>query len=412
MDQKTALKILQSGENCFLTGPAGSGKTHVLNQFIKYAKNDGLVVAVTATTGLASMHLGGQTIHAWSGVGINDYLHPEWISKFSKTKHEQIERTDILIIDEISMMHDFRFDMINQICQEVRKNDQPFGGIQVVLCGDFFQLPPVNRNGSRQGGFVVHSDAWEQLNLQVLYLQKSYRQSDEDFLDILNAIRGGDVRRHHAEKLLSRTNITPTSDDPITELHTTNIDVDKKNQIFLEKIDTESIFHHATTKGKKHQVENLKKSILAPESLELKKGALVMAVRNSLEKKFVNGSLGKIIDFEPETNYPIVEFFSGREVKVTPETWEIKDGEKTTASFCQIPLRLAYAITVHKSQGMTLDSAVIDLSKAFTPGMGYVALSRVKSLDNLYLSGINKTALKTNPEAIVIDEYLKRRTTQ
>lgn len=157
MKQNLALEIMLSGENVFLTGAAGSGKTYTLNQFIKLAKNSGKHVSVTATTGLAATHLGGNTIHAWSGIGIYDHLARNFAEKMSKSRAEIIKDTDILIIDEISMLHDFRLDMVEEICRTIRQNDEPFGGIQVILCGDFFQLPPINRTGSRQGGFVVKS---------------------------------------------------------------------------------------------------------------------------------------------------------------------------------------------------------------------------------------------------------------
>ncbi|HSH55365.1 MAG TPA: AAA family ATPase, partial [Candidatus Limnocylindrales bacterium] len=153
MDQALALEIMLAGEHVLLTGPAGSGKTYVLNEFIRRAKREGKYVAVTATTGLAATHLGGNTIHAWSGMGISDQLHPQFNEHLLKGRRDIIEATDVLVIDEISMLHDFRLDMIDEIARKVRKDDRAFGGIQVILCGDFFQLPPVNRQDGRQGSF-------------------------------------------------------------------------------------------------------------------------------------------------------------------------------------------------------------------------------------------------------------------
>jgi hypothetical protein len=192
----------------------------------------------------------------------------------------------------------------------------------------------------------------------------------------------------------------------MTELHTTNIDVDRINQRKLDELYEDAIEYQAVTTGSANYVENLMRSVLAPELLLLKKGALVMAVRNDPSRKFVNGSIGKVVAFEPGTEYPIVEFLNGKEVTMTPESWELRDGDKKRAGFTQIPLRLAWAITVHKSQGMTLDAARIDLRRAFVEGMGYVALSRVKNLQNLHLMGINKMALKISEEALSIDELL------
>ena len=413
MKQALALEIMLSGENVFLTGAAGSGKTFTLNQFIKLAKNSGKRVSVTATTGLAATHLGGNTIHAWSGIGIYDYLSRKFFEKFPKTRAEIIKNTDILVIDEISMLHDFRLDMVEEICRTIRQNDKPFGGIQVVLCGDFFQLPPINRAGERIGGFVIHSNAWRLAEFTICYLEENYRQKNDELSEILNALRADDLRRKHAQSLLDRIDDEPEFESEdfsknLTELHTTNIDVDKINDQKLAELEGEEFHFVQTATGAKNYVETLQKSVLAPELLRLKKGALVMAVKNAQNRQYVNGSIGEVIDFERSTDYPIVHFRNGKIVTMVPDTWEMRDGEKKRASIMQIPLRLAYAITVHKSQGMTLDAARIDLRKAFSEGMGYVALSRVRSLDRLYLLGINRTALMVSEEAQKIDFKLKK----
>ena len=408
MKQSLALAIMAAGHNVFLTGPAGSGKTFVLNQLIKLKKYEGKHVSVTATTGLAASHLGGSTIHAWSGIGIRDEIGIHFVDNLSKSRREIIDETDILIIDEISMMHDFRFDMIDQIARLVRREpDKPFGGIQVIMSGDFFQLPPVNRADSIEGKFVVFSNAWAELDPVVCYLEEQHRQENDDKLGgILDAMRAQDIRRSHAEALLNRADKLPPEGTIYTELHTVNVDVDSENQAKLERLPGDEIVYSQTTTGSQNYVENLGRSVLAPAELRLKKGALVMAVKNSLDKKYVNGSLGTVIDFDPATEYPIVEFVNGKEVTMQPDTWELRDGDKKRASITQIPLRLAWAITIHKSQGMTLDAAVIDLRKAFVPGMGYVALSRVRSLDSLYLKGINRTALQISETAYDIDDQL------
>ncbi len=412
MKQALALEIMLSGENVFLTGAAGSGKTFTLNQFIKLAKNSGKKVSITATTGLAATHLGGNTIHAWSGIGIYDYLSRKFFEKFPKTRAEIIKNTDILVIDEISMLHDFRLDMVEEICRTIRQNDKPFGGIQVILCGDFFQLPPINRAGGRTSGFAIHSNAWQLAEFTICYLEENHRQKNDELSEILNALRVDNLRRKHAQSLLDRIDIEPNFESNdfsknLTELHTTNIDVDKINEQKLTELEGEEFHFAQTTTGAKNYIETLQKSVLAPELLRLKKGALVMAVKNAQNRQYVNGSIGEVIDFERSTDYPIVQFRNGKIITMVPETWEMRDGEKKRASIMQIPLRLAYAITVHKSQGMTLDAARIDLRKAFSEGMGYVALSRVRSLDRLYLLGINRTALMVSEEARKIDFILK-----
>lgn len=410
MNQGLALEIMLAGESVLLTGPAGSGKTFVLNQFIRLAKHEGKHVSVTATTGLAATHLGGTTIHAWAGIGVHDSIPNGFVDHMAKGRREIIEKTDVLIIDEISMLHDFRLDMVDGVCRLVRKKpDEPFGGIQVIMSGDFFQLPPVNRNDSRAGGFVVNSNVWQELNPTVCYLEEQHRQDDAELSEILNALRAGDLRRRHAEALLARVNEVPDDDD-ITELHTVNIDVDRINEARLEQLTGDEIFYTQVTTGSANYVENLQRSVLAPATLRLKEGALVMAVKNALDRKYVNGSIGTVVAFEQGTEYPIVQFRDGKEVVMQPDTWELRDGDKKRASISQIPLRLAWAITVHKSQGMTLDAARIDLRKAFVEGMGYVALSRVKNLDTLFLHGINRMALAVSEDATHIDGLLRERT--
>lgn len=406
MDQALALEVMLSGENVLLTGPAGAGKTYVLNEFIRAAKKEKKVVAVTATTGLAATHLGGNTIHSWSGIGVHDELPKHFYDNLLKGRIDTIQATDILVIDEISMLHDYRLDMVNEVAKKVRKDDRPFGGIQVILCGDFFQLPPVNREDSRMGGFVVHSNAWQELKPVICYLDEQHRQDDDTFLEVLNALRAGDVRRRHAEALIARVDGADHTTE-MTELHTVNVDVDRINETKLGSIDTEGYEYLMETTGKEGYVEALKRSCLAQERLVLKLGAFVMCIKNSPDKKYVNGSLGTIIGFEDVTHYPIVELRSGKTLTIGFDTWELRDGNKKRASISQIPLRLAWAITVHKSQGMTLDEARIDLRKAFVEGMGYVALSRVRRLENLHLIGINRMALKVSDDALAIDQQLR-----
>jgi ATP-dependent DNA helicase PIF1 len=407
MDQELALEILLNGESALLTGPAGSGKTYVLSQFIKHAKRQGKHVSVTATTGLAATHLSGSTIHSWSGIGIHDKLPKYFYKDMPKGRADTIKKTDVLIIDEISMLHDYRLDMVDQICRSVRETDAPFGGLQVILCGDFFQLPPINRENDQESGFVVNSQVWSDLDPVVCYLSEQHRQDDDKFLDILTALRQADLRRKHVEALLGRQFAEVGE---ATELHTTNVDVDVINTQKLAELAGEEHIYYMTHTGKDNYVESLSRSCLANPELVLKKGALVMCIKNSPDKKFVNGSLGIIIGFEKVSDYPIVELKNGRVITILPETWELRDGDKKRASLTQLPLRLAWAITVHKSQGMTLDAARIDLRRAFVEGMGYVALSRVRSLSTLSLHGINRMALQISPAALEIDKTLRTKT--
>lgn len=413
MTQQEALAILESGQSVLLTGAAGAGKTYLLNQFIRRARADGKSIAVTATTGLAATHLGGATIHAWSGIGVRDALDGMFFHKLSKQRADLITKADVLIIDEISMLHDFRLDMVEEVARTLRGGDRPFGGLQVILCGDFFQLPPVNRSDARQGSFVTQSNVWQNGGFHVLYLEEQYRQSDDTLYSaILNGIRAGQLTRSQLDALQARGRATLDPFTPRTRLLTTNVDVDEINHQHLDELEADEYEYEMETTGSKKYVEQLKKSCLAPEVLRLKRGAIVMMIKNAQDKKYVNGSLGVIEDFEPGTDYPVVKLTNGKEVTVKPESWELVDGDKRRATLTQLPVRLAWAITVHKSQGMTLDSAQIDLSKAFVEGMGYVALSRVRGLKDLILDGMNGMALRTAPLARALDGELRARSNQ
>lgn len=408
MTQEEALKILKSGQNVFLTGPAGSGKTYVLNQYIKYLKKKKIKHGVTASTGIAATHLNGITIHSWCGIGIKDKLDEKDILHIT-SKFELIMRflnNKVLIIDEISMLHAYRLDMVDVVCKAFKRSTEPFGGMQIVMCGDFFQLPPVTR-GNEDGRFAYKSNVWNEMDLKICYLEEQHRQSDDKILKILNDIRTNNVTEETIAYLETRYYKSISGFDTPTKLFTHNIDVDRINNFELEKIKEEPHEYKMTSSGPRELVEVLKKGCLAPENLVLKKGALVMFVKNKFAAGYVNGTLGKVVGFDDE-DHPIVEIKGEKHIYVAAESWAIEEREIVKAQIDQLPLRLAWAITVHKSQGMSLDAAEIDLSKSFVPGMGYVALSRVRTLDGMKLTGLNGTALKVNEEVLEMDEEFKR----
>ena len=236
MTQKEALDILKTGRSVFLTGAAGSGKTYVLREYIEYLKELGADAGITASTGIAATHMGGVTIHSWSGVGIRDSLSKSDIAEIAEKKHvrSKIKNASILIIDEISMLHHFRLDLIDKIIKEIKNSNEAFGGMQVVFCGDFFQLPPVRRAEEPEVYFAFHSKAWQELNLKVCYLSEQHRQSDMEYLKILNAIRENSVSDEIVEILRSRFN--QKSDLDSTKLYSHNKDVDAENDSELSKI--------------------------------------------------------------------------------------------------------------------------------------------------------------------------------
>lgn len=410
MTQQEALAIMNAGISVLLTGAAGTGKTYTLQKFINSAKSQGKNVAITATTGLAATHLSGNTIHSWAGIGVHEELTKEYIESFSKNRQDIINKTDVLVIDEVSMLHDYRLDLVNKVCQIIRNNNAPFGGIQVVLSGDFFQLPPVNKQESRYGSFITNSNIWLEDYFTVCYLEKQYRQKEDRlYEDILNGIRAGQLSMRQIQLLKERENAIFTPFSAVTKLLTTNADVDTINKVQLSEVSGTTVSYAMQFSGNKKYIEQLLRSCLAPQQLELKIGAHVMCIKNSPEKRYVNGSLGIVESFEINTNYPVVMLNNGRLVVISPESWELTDGDKIRATVRQIPLRLAWAITVHKSQGMTLDAAQIDLKNAFVEGMGYVALSRVKDLYSLKLDGFNKISLMVSPVAKKIDSNLREK---
>lgn len=432
MRQSEALTVLGAGANAFVTGAPGAGKTYVLNEFIRQARAQGAEVAVTASTGIASTHINGQTIHSWSGVGVATSITENLLKLIRSRRRKKIQSTDILVIDEVSMMHAWLFDMVDQVCRAIRHNTAPFGGIQVVLSGDFFQLPPVSHSGrnndvldptpefiaSRQRyaqmgknpeGFVTESLVWEQLRCVVCYLTEQHRQDDGQLLTVLTDIREGGVTQEDHDVLLTRYGKVPVSGEVAVHLFPVNKQADGLNDMKLAQIGEETHTYCAQSAGPATLVERLKKNMLAPDRLQLKTGAAVMALRNDTDRQFVNGSIGAVRGFldESKGGWPIVEFENGNIVTMKPAAWEMMDGETVLASVNQVPLRCAWAITIHKSQGMTLDRAVMDLRRTFAPGMGYVALSRVESLDGLYLEGINERAFLVSPDAVLLDDELR-----
>ena len=460
MRQSSALDILKTGQNVFLTGSAGSGKTYTLNQYINYLRARRVPVAVTAITGIAATHMNGTTIHSWSGIGIKDELSDRDLANLSRKQFlaDRLKDTAVLIIDEISMLHAKQLNLVSQVLKYVRKNDKAFGGIQVVVAGDFFQLPPIGSKGeTNREKFAFMSEAWLEAKFHICYLSEQHRQVSEaangglDLDDILNQIRRQEVT-FEAIAALEAT-FDQNVDIKRTRLYTHNLNVNKINDKELAALDGEMMRFEATSTGDSKLVETLKKTVRTQDDLVLKVGAKVMFIKNNSELGVSNGTMGELIGFaavkiddskdtsddliedtaqdaedataksvkdkgkkttkdkgsdkkppkdkKPTTQkMPVVRLNSGREVIAEPEEWIIEDETgDVLASYLQVPLCLAWAITIHKSQGMTLEAAEIDLSRTFELGQGYVALSRLKSLAGLQLLGMNDMSLQLDPLA-------------
>lgn len=426
MLQSEALQILKMGRNVFLTGEPGSGKTHLINQYVDYLNEHGISVAITASTGISATHIGGLTIHSWSGIGIRQELSTADLKIIAATKYitRRIKNTKVLIIDEISMLPGSTLVMVDAVCREVKKNDLPFGGMQVVLVGDFFQLPPVVKSNQSSennddysqmslmeepvGRFAYQSPIFKRAKLVTCYLTEQHRQDDEVFLSILSAIRRGKFTKNQLTKLEARKIDYEKVPSHAPKLFSYNADVDRVNHEILDSLPTPQATFSMVHSGAEPLVSSIKKGCLSPENLVLKEGASVMFTKNNAKEGFVNGTLGVVESFDQETGEPLVKTRDGRLIKVVPMDWQIEEDGKTLAKVSQIPLRLAWAITVHKSQGMSLDEAVMDLSGVFEYGQGYVALSRVRSLAGLHILDWNSRAFEIDPEVFMRDSEFQK----
>ena len=410
MTQNTALDILKSGENCFLTGSAGTGKTYLLNQYISYLQERKINPVVTAPTGIAASHLNGQTIHSYFAIGIRDSIDNAFLKSLSTKRHivKRFEALRVLIIDEISMVSPELFGMMDEILRAFKEPFAPFGGVQVIVCGDFFQLPPVSRE-PKEKRFAWQANVWRDLNFSSCYLQTKFRQDDDRLITLLDDIRVGNISKESYELIDERMSTNIKLDYNPTKLYTHNIDVDRVNTQELEKLEGKEYTFEHTAKGVQRAVDKIFSMSLVDEELTLKKDAVVIFIKNNPEGKYINGTTGVVTGFDKSSNLPFVKTANGDHLKVEAEEWTLEDDQgKKVATVEQLPLRLAWAITVHKSQGMTLDAAQIDLSKTFEMGQGYVALSRVKNSSGLKLLGINNMALSVDPLTIIVDEKIKQ----
>jgi hypothetical protein len=325
--------------------------------------------------------------------------------KYLQTRFAKVS---VLIIDEVSMIAPEIFASMDKVLRAFKENDEPFGGIQVIVSGDFFQLPPISKT-AKDKRFAWQSPVWKDLDFQTCYLQEKFRQDDDELIGVLDEIRSGKVTDFSHKVFEKCWHKSLSSNFDATKLYTHNIDVDRINHEALKKLDgKEEVFVHES-KGSDKNIDKIFRSTLVLEALTLKKNAVVIFIKNNSEEGYVNGTTGIVEGFSSVDNLPIVRTSEGKKIKLEREDWSMENDSGTViATISQVPLRLAWAITIHKSQGMTLDSAEIDLSKTFEVGQGYVALSRLKNSQGLRLMGINDMALRVDPLILHIDERIKQ----
>jgi ATP-dependent DNA helicase PIF1 len=459
-EQQIAFDKYFNGYNIFITGPGGSGKSLLIKQIYNHSINCGKVIKITAMTGCASLLLecNAKTIHSWAGIGTGNFNGSidKLIKRIRGNKRilNNWLKTEILVIDEISMLSLKLFELLNNIAQKIRHNNYPFGGIQIIMSGDFYQLPPIGNNDDIQSKqFCFESDLW---NIIFSYdcqieLVKIFRQNDDNFAKILNQVREGKIKKSSnniLNSLVGREIDINLFSEP-TKLYPTKNSVEYINNFKLNNLKTEikefKMKYCISPEIKKKLSNNiidyefklLNNNLLCEKELKLKIGAQVMSIINinqSTYKKKIegldksnwfiknndimdndndnllicNGSNGIIKNFCPITGFPLVKFNNNIEMIITPHSWQSEN--YSGLSISQIPLILSWALTIHKSQGATLDCAEIDIgSGIFECGQSYVALSRVKNLNGLYLTSYDVSKIKINKKVKEFYENLRNK---
>ena len=423
VSQQKAIDKYINKENIFITGPGGSGKSAVIRKIVEHADKTGVRYQVCGLTGCASVLLkcGAKTLHSWSGIGLGKgaieiVSHKVAANKYKRNNWRNV---DLLIIDEVSMMSEHLIELLDMTAKKCRKNNKLFGGLQVIFSGDFYQLAPVGDRddiSKRTHNFCFESPIFNQLfpNDNKICFDEIFRQTDNTYTKILNQIRVGKISKNSIKTLMGRvgkkytgTDIKPTRIYPlkrlVNRLNSTSMEklntVEKKFKIEAAPLPDMESFKalNITPDQIKSEIEYLKNNVNCDKTLVLKKGAQVMCIVNievdGSSASICNGSQGIVEDFDSITGYPIVKFRNGITRLMKPHSWESE--LYPNVSVLQVPLILAWAITIHKAQGASIELAEIDVGNSvFACGQTYVALSRVVSLDGLYLTSFNYKKIK------------------
>lgn len=401
---KKLQNLIEKGNNIVLSGAAGTGKSYQVHKIIeKYGKTK--KIALTSTTGIAATNINGQTLHSFLNLGMikSDDLNKE-VSRIRYNpwaRWEEVEKTEILIIDEISMCDGFLFNIVEEVLRAVRNNSKPFGGVQVILVGDCYQLPPVESNTK---GFFFESEAYAFGNFKPVLLKKVYRQNDQEFIDCLNRIRIAEHTDADIKYLQKRQ--FPDMNYALLDttcLYPTNKEADILNEYRLNDLEGKQI--EFKSKDKNYTNTNLtgiqrdfNKFMRAPEKLKLKPGARVILLTNiAVNRGLCNGSIGFFIRQKGDL---LVCKFNGREEFIPKTVFEVHEKSKLVFEREQYPLALGWAVSIHKSQGMSLDSVAIDFSRIFAPHQAYVALSRARNYDGLYLKNLTSKCIFIDPKVV------------
>lgn len=412
--QKKIVDAVTGGQSVFISGSAGTGKTVLVEHIIKQLKkiHGRSKVVVTGSTGAAACAIRGQTLHSFAGIGLGEGDRMALLSMVlsNKKAYRGWNKVKALVIDEISMVDATFFESVEYIAREIREKDKTWGGIQLVVSGDFFQLPPISKKSSSIKEFAFEADCWDSSFDMQFELTTIFRQSDAQLVKLLQGIRRGKTDPEDLQ-LLEKCCSETEPDSSVARFYPRNDDVCQVNRKHLESLGEEIVVYSAVDEGVDSWKKQLK-HVSAPDELKICIGARVMLIKNlNPWKKLVNGATGTVVNFKYNVTdvqgiceceiLPIVNFDSGpKEVIIEPDEWVVMDGDKVGARRIQIPLMLAWALSIHKCQGMTLDSIHTDLSRAFGFGMVYVALSRVKSLSGLHLSGFDPSKIKAHPRVL------------